>query len=110
MALSDGDKVSLTRTLCGVEEGAHDALLTSYLALARGRILALRNPFSADPDAEAWEPRYDTLQCEFAADMYNRRGAEGETSHTEGGITRKWGTDSVSRGLVQRVVPKGRAV
>ena len=42
--------------------------------------------------------------------MYNRRGAEGETSHTEGGITRKWGTDSVSRGLVQRVVPKGRAV
>lgn len=110
MALGDEDKARLTRTLCGGQDGVTDELVSGYLSLARDRILALRNPFSADPSSEAWEPRYDSLQCEFAADMIGRRGTEGELSNTEGDVTRKFASDGVSPSLVRRVIPRGRAL
>lgn len=110
MALSAEEKLSMTKALCGGGDDVTDDIITAYLGLAMGRILALRNPFSADPSGEAWESRYDTLQCEFAAEMFDRRGAEGEVSHAENGISRTYGTDGVSASLVGRVVPKGRPV
>jgi hypothetical protein len=108
MALTDSDKLNLTKALAGGGSDVTDALAASYLNVAKDKILAMRNPFSSDPSEEAWEARYDTLQCEFAADMINRRGTEGELTNTENGVTRKFASDGVSPSLVRRVVPKGR--
>lgn len=110
MALTDTDKLNLTKALAGGGSDVTDALAASYLNVAKDKILAMRNPFSADPSEEAWEARYDTLQCEFAADMINRRGTEGELTNTENGVTRKFASDGVSPSLVRRVVPRGRAL
>lgn len=108
-----GDKVSkVAMALCGVEEGSKDAALLAgaYVPVARAAILALRNPFSKDPYGEAWEPRYDMLLCEWVAELWARRGGEGEVSHSENGISRTWAASNVSPSLVRRVVPRGRAV
>ena len=113
MADASGDDIqrggleALALSLCGVEPGTADAALVvgAYMPLARAAILAARNPYADDPSSAPWEPRYDTLMCEVAADMFARRGAEGEVSHGENGVTRTWGAAGVSRHLMQRVVP-----
>lgn len=107
MALSDEDKLEMTKALAGGGSDVTTGLASVYLNVARDKILSMRNPFSDDPSAEAWEPRYDTLQCEFAADMINRRGTEGEVTNVENGVTREFASDGISPSLARRVVPKG---
>jgi hypothetical protein len=108
MAMADADKTSLACSLAGVPAGGADATLLSetYLPLAMGVVLRERNPFSDDPEGEEWEARYDHLQCEVAVDMFSRRGAEGERSHNENGISRAWETGGVSKSLLARIVPR----
>lgn len=108
MALTDSDKLNLTKALAGGGSDVTNEVASSYLRVAMDKILAMRNPFAKDPSSEAWETRYDTLQCEFAADMINRRGTEGELKNSENGVTRSFASDGISPSLVRRVVPKGR--
>lgn len=111
MAMTDAEKLGLALDLAGACDQTGEAarlMGSAYLPAARDAILAARNPFSADPSAETWEARYDRLQCEVAAAMYDRRGAEGETAHSENGVSRTWGSAGVPRHLMQRVVPRGK--
>ena len=103
------EEIALVRTLAG-DPSADDALAGAYLRVARGAILAARNPLADDPSSCAWEARYDTLLCEVAADLLCRRGAEGETAHKENGVDRTWASAGISRHLLQRVVPRGRVM
>lgn len=34
--------------------------------------------------------RYEYLQLQLAVEIYNKRGAEGQTTHSENGISRSW--------------------
>lgn len=78
-----------------------------YVERARALVLTRRHPYSEDPTAEPWEPRYDVLACEMAAAMWWKHGADGQTASRENGIYRAWdGLDAyVPSGLLQRVVP-----
>lgn len=107
--MGDADKLELAMSLCGAGD-ADSALVSAYLKVARSAILERRNPFASGGLDELWEPRFDTLQCEMAAEMFARRGAEGETAHSENGISRTYGSASVSRHLLQRVTPRGKVV
>lgn len=108
MAMSDEDKLAQVRSLTGA--AGEDDILNAYLAAAKGYILNARNPFSDDPEGEEWETRFDSLQCEIAADMYFRRGAEGELAHDENGVKRTWGSAGVSSHLAQRITPRGKVL
>lgn len=112
MAMSDADKLTLTCNLAGVTSGSDDATLieSAYLPAAQSAVLNLRNPFSSDPDAQAWESRYDSLQCEIAAFLFSKRGAEGETTHNENGVNRSWANDGLPKYLIQRIVPRGKVL
>ena len=33
---------------------------------------------------------YEEIQLQLAVELYNQRGAEGQTSHSENGISRSW--------------------
>lgn len=112
MPMTDADKLARSLAMAGIDDSAGvDAMRLErvYLPAAMDVILGARNPFSADPTAEEWESRYDLLQCEIAADMWNRRGAEGEVSHSENGVSRTWSSGGVSKHLMQRIIPKGKA-
>lgn len=113
MAMSDADKLTFTCSLAGIAAGEDDAALIStvYLPLAKSRILEIRYPYSADPESEKYDARYDKLQCEIAAYLWGKRGAEGEVSHKENGVDRSWGEDAdLPKALVQRIIPKGKVV
>lgn len=109
--MEDAEKLNRVRVLGHLkEEDVEDELIQAYLDTARQLILDRRNPFSDDSSKEQWEPRYDSLQCEIAVDMIARRGAEGEVTHTENGISRQWVTGYVTSRLLSRVIPKAKAI
>jgi hypothetical protein len=42
--------------------------------------------------------------------MFNKRGAEGETSHSENGVSRTYSSASVSEELLREITPKAGVV
>ena len=78
-------------------------LLRDILESARSAILARRYPFQDWP--ETLEPRYEDLQLRCALDLYAKIGAEGQTSHSENGISRTWESSWISEELLREVTP-----
>lgn len=85
-----------------------DALLLDLLETAKNIIMEIRYPFSDFPDE--LENRYKGLQIDIAIDLYNKQGAEGETSHSENGVSRTYGAENVSSDLIARITPKAEVL
>ncbi len=79
-------------------------VLSVYLKIAGRKIIARAFPY--DESVTEVPTRYNMLQCEIAAYLLNKRGAEGETSHTENGITRSYGSADVPEAMLSAVVPR----
>lgn len=77
---------------------ADDSVLKSELLNAETMILNKMYPFGYKEDTVI-PPRYERLQVKLAVELYNMRGAEGQSSHSENGISRTY--PSVSRILAQ---------
>lgn len=68
---------------------ATDEVLSDTLAAAGGLILNKMYPFGYPEDTEI-PARYEQLQIQLAVELYSQRGAEGQTSMSENGISRSW--------------------
>lgn len=69
---------------------------------AKDAILARRYPFGNR--SEYLESRYLGLQIRLAVVLYNKRGAEGESAHSENGVSRSY--ESADE-LLKEVTPLG---
>lgn len=49
------------------------------------------------------EPRFEYIQFQIAVRLWNVRGMEGETAHSENGINRSYSQDGVIADLMARV-------
>ena len=85
-----------------------DMILLDLLESAKNIIMEIRYPLSDFPDE--LENRYKGLQIDIAIDLYNKQGAEGETSHSENGISRTYGAENVSSDLIARITPKAEVL
>lgn len=93
-------------------------LLKSKLEQAEYSILEKRYPLvdftETDEDDNPLYPlekKYYRLQIDIAIALYNRIGAEGESQHTENGVSRTYQSGGdVADNLLNRVVPKGRVL
>lgn len=97
---------ALTRLKTRTEE-TNDNLLNDLLESAKCAILARRWPYGAQGELES---RYLDLQVRIALDLYNKQGAEGQTGHTENGVSRQWAAENISRDLLGEVTPMCGAV
>ena len=86
-----------------VGEGDSDDVLLTYLTLAGRKIINRAYPYNNDVNDVP--RRYGYLQCEMAAYMLNKRGAEGETSHSENGISRSYESADVPESMLSQIVP-----
>lgn len=77
---------------------ADKRVLENQLDEAESMILNKMYPFGY-PEDLALPSRYERLQIKLAVELYTQRGAEGQASHTENGVTRTW--PSVNRILAQ---------
>lgn len=93
---------------------ADEALLAVYLDEATQIIMSHRYPYGNWPTDEEGNPvlesQYTSLQVRVAEALYDKRGAEGEQSHSENGISRSYGTDGVPLSLLREIVPYATAV
>ncbi len=98
--MTQDGKLELLQTLTGEEN--RDVLL-AYLKLARGVVLRKLYPFG--DGTENIPSCYHTTQVEIAAYMLNKRGAEGETSRTENGVTCVYEDGDIPPTLLRRITP-----
>ena len=95
------EKLQLLKAMVG-ESDTEEVLLT-YLKIAGQKIINRAYPYGTDDPVVP--TRYDFLQCEIAAYLLNKRGAEGQISHSENGISRNYESADVPESLLGAVTP-----
>lgn len=103
--MTEDTKIAYMRTMVGDKDA--DSVLELYLEVAKSAILNRAYPFAASDEYESleWPVRYDTLQCEIAAYLMNKRGAEGQTQHSEMGVLRSYESAGIPASMLRSVVP-----
>jgi hypothetical protein len=99
--MTEKEKLAVLRTM--IESADDDKVLSTYLKLAGKKIIARAFPY--EPTITEVPAQYDTLQCEIAAYMLNKRGAEGQTSHSENGISRSYENADVPTSMLKVITP-----
>lgn len=97
--MTDEEKLTMLKSM--TEETDNDVLST-YLTLAKGVVLSRAYPYSEEDTVPA---KYDTVHVEIAAYMLNKRGAEGETAHSENGVSRSYEDGDIPPTLLRRILP-----
>lgn len=78
-----------------------DEVLDNVLADAETLVLNRMYPYGY-PDGTVVPARYARIQIQLAAELYSKRGAEGQSGHSENGISRSWPEKSA---LLARIMP-----
>ena len=105
--MTEVEKLSLLRVMVGqpaTDENWSDDVLISYLRIAGEKIINRAYPY--DDTVTEVPRRYGVLQCEIAQYLLNKRGAEGETAHSENGIDRTYESADVPESLLSEVIPR----
>lgn len=77
--------------------------LTLLLRFSGNKILNHTYPY--DNTITDVPTRYHDLQVRIAAELYAKLGAEGQTTHSENGISRAWDSADIARGLLNEITP-----
>lgn len=104
--MTEVEKLALCRAMVeqpSTAKGWSNEVLISYLSLAGQKILNRAYPY--DDTVTEVPRRYGVLQCEIAAYLLNKRGAEGEVSHSENGISRTYENADVPDSMLSDVIP-----
>jgi hypothetical protein len=101
--MNDTKRLSTLRAMIGDSDNPTDETLTVYLSLAVNAVMNRLYPFG-------WEDKhlpskYDLKACEIACYLYNKRGAEGQTGHSENGISRSYESASVPESMLKEITP-----
>ena len=98
----------LERLKLRIPENNNELELEDVLESAKAVILSRRYPFGEQP--LEIEDRYKDLQIRIAVEMYNKRGVEGQTAHSENGVSRTYSSANVSKELLNEITPKAGVV
>lgn len=83
---------------------AFDETLSYLLEQAEGICLNRRYPFGP-PEGATLSPLHEQIQLRVAVEIFSKMGAEGQTMHTENGVSRTWEAADVSPSLLRQIVP-----
>ena len=99
--MTDEEKVQMIQLLI-TDVSVTTEMISAYLDLAASRILDRLYPFGGSPSD--WPAQYDMTQVELAIRMIARKGGEGESSHSENGVSRTYGSVD-DEDILSRLVP-----
>ena len=96
-------RLRLAKTLLNVTDNTEDQVLLALFQIAGAKILERAYPFGTSlvDVPERWEMK----QVEIVVYMFNKRGAEGQTSHSESGVSRTYGSADVPEELLRGIAP-----
>lgn len=99
--MTESEKLTALKAMVGGSDT--DEVLSTYLMLAGRKIIAKAYPY--DPDVTEVPTKYEYLQLEIAAYLLNKRGAEGQTSHSENGISRSYENADIPSSMLRAITP-----
>ena len=99
--MTDAEKLAKLRLMLDEGDDTSDAIANAYLEAAEKAVINIAFPFG--DGTEEMPEKYEYEQIEIAAYMLNKRGAEGETAHTEGGTSRTFETGDIPISLRARI-------
>ena len=102
--MTEVEKLSLLRVMVGQpnEGDWADDVLISYLNIAGQKIINRAYPY--DDTVTEVPRRYSYLQCDIANYLLNKRGAEGQTAHSENGVNRSYESADVPESMLSEVI------
>lgn len=102
--MSENEKLEMIRNMTGETD---TAVCSTYLMLAAAKIARRLYPFGMPDDfCTANVPaEYAVNQIDIAVYLLNKRGAEGQISHSENGISRSYGDADVPESMLRGIVP-----
>lgn len=99
--MTDVEKLVMLKNLTSVSDT--DEVLSACLKLAGSKILERVFPYKSD---ETEVPsKYHYLQIQLANYILCKRGAEGQTAHTENGITRQYENADIPESMLRGITP-----
>ena len=99
--MTDAEKLTMLKALIGTTNLSDETLLV-YLTLASEKVLRKCYPFAASTQEYTVPERYETIQVELAANEIVKRGAQGQSSFSDNGVSRVYESEDV---LLNRIVP-----
>lgn len=102
MAMTDAEKLNKLMTM--LDDDVSTNVANTFLEAAEKAVINLAFPFG--DGAEVMPEKYEEVQIEIAAYLISKRGAEGEVSHTEGGVSRTYESADIPLALRTRITPK----
>lgn len=99
--MSEDEKLVLLTTMTGE---SNDEVLIAYLNDAESIVLRHMYPFGRGN--ETLPDEYIMEQINIAVYLLNKRGAEGETAHSENGVSRTYADGDIPASLLSRIVPR----
>lgn len=98
--MKDAEKLKIVKAMTGETD---EDTLSTYLSIAGNKVCRKAYPF--DPTVTAVPDQYAHIQVEIAVYLLNKRGAEGQTAHSENGISRSYEDGDVPPTLLRDIVP-----
>lgn len=101
--MTDEEMAASIKALVG--DARFDGLASHYLSIAKGVVVSHMWPFD---DSKAWSDvpeKHHAQTVEIAVYLVNRRGAEGETSHSESGVSRSYESAGVPSSYLRGITP-----
>ena len=99
--MTDTEKLEMLKALIGTTTLSDDAL-SVYLKIAGEKVLRRCYPFAASTQDYTVPERYETIQVELAVNEVLKRGAQGQSSFSDNGVSRVYESEDV---LLNRIVP-----
>ena len=102
MAMTDTEELNKLMTM--LDDDVSTNVANTFLEAAEKAVINLAFPFG--DGTEVMPEKYEEVQIEIAAYLISKRGAEGEVTHTEGGVTRTYESADLPLALRTRITPK----
>ena len=100
--MTDEKMVAAVKALVG--DSRFDGLVPHYLEIAKSAVVSRLFPYAN----RTWEDvpaKHHARTVDIAVYLVNRRGAEGETSHQESGISRSYESAGIPKRLLSGMPP-----
>lgn len=82
-----------------------DSLAPIYLRMAQAAIVTRLWPYDQEKGWNDVPERHHMLAVEIAVYLINKRGAEGESSHSESGVSRTYESASIPPSMLRSLTP-----
>ena len=99
--MNETEKIKALKLM--IDSSDTDEVLATYLMIAGKKILARAYPYN--DEIKEVPSKYEMVQLEIATYLLNKRGAEGQLTHSENGISRTYENADVPKSMLQAIVP-----